>query len=30
MFHYSAAAVLFTLACMAVVTLVTARILFRH
>jgi hypothetical protein len=30
MFHYSAAALLFTLACMAVVALVTARILFRH
>ena len=29
MFHYSAAALLFTLACMAVVALVTARILFR-
>ena len=29
MFDYSAAALLFTLACMGVVALVTARILFR-
>ena len=29
MFHYSAAALLFTVACMVVVALLTARILFR-